>query len=219
MPKTCIVLLALVCAAGAAFAQTPSSLPASATTQAHTSDLGFSYSLPTSWEVVDMAPSLPAVREKVRNEATSESEKHGADCTQIALTARHGTPASVVVVMVVPFACLGQTFVEKDLPAYAGGVAEGLKNTFDIVDPIYGSYSLGAHSMWIERAKANPKSQPQTHITLEVACSLLKKGAVCWMILAADNAELQTFEQGPVELEGEAPVALVPETAFDKKLP
>jgi len=217
MLKTCIALLALVCAAGPAVAQTPASTPTDDATKAHTSDIGFSYSLPVDWEVVDTAASVSAVKEKVKDEATSEGEKRGADCTQVALTARHGTPPSVVVVVAVPFACLGQSMTEKDLPAFAGGTSDGIKNTFDVVDPISGSYTLGAHSMWIERAKANPKGHPETHYTLEIVCSLLKKGAVCWMNLAADNAALQTFERGLVELEGEAGVPLVPLTAFDKK--
>jgi hypothetical protein len=37
------------------------------------------------------------------------------------------------------------------------------------------------------------------------------------MTTAADDAALQTFEHGAVTLDQEAPAALVPPTAFDKK--
>jgi hypothetical protein len=53
--------------------------------------------------------------------------------------------------------------------------------------------------------------------TVETVCSVLKKGAVCWMAMAADKAGLQTFENGAVTLDGEVPAALVPATAFQKK--
>ena len=106
---------------------------------------------------------------------------------------------------------------DKDLPRFARGASEGLKNTFNISAPVYGAYSLGSHSLWIERAKGTLIDRPEVQYTVETVCSILKKAAVCWMAMAADNAELQTIERGAVVLEGEAPVALVPETAFDKK--
>jgi hypothetical protein len=37
------------------------------------------------------------------------------------------------------------------------------------------------------------------------------------MTMAADETALRTFEHGAVTLDGEAPIALVPATAFDKK--
>lgn len=215
--KTRIAVLVLVLSTAAAFARGPASVPNSAAGKAHTSDIGFSYDLPTDWEVVDTTPTLPAVQQKVKNEATSEEEKHGVDCLQLALTARHGDPASVVVVVALPFACLGEEMTDKDLPAFGGGASDGLKKNFDLVDPVRGTYSLGNHSVWIERARGNLKSRPGTQYTVETVCSVLKRGTVCWMAMAADNATLQTFEQGAVALDGEAPVALVPETAFDKK--
>jgi hypothetical protein len=39
---------------------------------------------------------------------------------------------------------------------------------------------------------------------------LLKKGAVCWMTMAADAESLKAFEQQAVTLEGDAFSALVP---------
>ena len=71
--------------------------------------------------------------------------------------------------------------------------------------------------MWIERAKGTPHDNPNAAFTVEIACSLLKKGAVCWLALAADDAGLQTFEHGLVTLDSEAPIALVPADAFAKK--
>ncbi|MGP8172978.1 MAG: hypothetical protein ACLP7O_00355 [Terracidiphilus sp.] len=195
-------------------AQAPASTPA---TQIHTSDIGFSYSIPADWEVVDTKLTLPEVRQKVENEAVSEDEKKGAACAQVALTARHGAPASVVVVVALPFACFGQEMTDKDLPSFASGASEGLKKSFDISGPIHGAYSLGAHNLWIERATGALIGHPEVKYTVETVCSILKKGAVCWMAMAADDAALQTFEHGAVTLDGEAAPALVPAEAFAKK--
>jgi hypothetical protein len=195
-------------------AQAPVSAPVA---QAHTSDLGFSYSLPVDWEVVDTAASLPVVQQQVAKTASSEEEKKGISCVQIGLTARHGSPASVVVVVALPFACFGQTMSDSDLPGFAMGASEGLTNTFDITDPVYGAYSLGSHSVWIERATGLLKDHHEVKYTVETVCSVLKKGAVCWMTMAADQDALQTFENGAVKLDSDAPVALVPANAFAKK--
>lgn len=196
--------------AAALIAQTPAP-------EAHASDLGFSYSLPQDWEVVNSNPTLPGVKEQAQQNASSDEEKKGVACVQIALTARHGDPASVLVVVQLPFACFGQSMTPKDLPGFAQGASEGIKQSFDIGDPVYGDYTLGSHSMWIERAKGTPKGHPEAPYMVEVACTLLKKGAACWMAMAANEDELKIFEQGQVVLEDEAPAALVPATAFDKK--
>jgi len=207
------VPLVVLCGA-TLLAQAPAPAPSP---EAHANDLGFSYSIPADWEVVDTHPMLPAVKQQQSQTATSEDEKKGIECVQVVLTARHGTPASVVVVMELPFACFGQQMTEKDLPGFAQGASEGLKKTFEISDPVYGAYTLGAHNLWIERAKGSVIGHPDAVYTVEIACSLLKKGAVCWMAMAADKSALQTFENGAVTLDGEAPVALVPMTAFEAK--
>jgi|SRR5579872_4827476 len=189
-----------------------------AASEAHASDLGFTYSLPQDWEVVNANPTLPSLKEQAQQNASSDEEKKGVACVQIALTARHGEPAaSVLVVVQLPFACFGQSMSPKDLPGFAQGASEGIKQSFDVSDPVYGDYTLGSHSMWIERAKGTPKGHAEAPYTVEIACTLLKKGAVCFMAMAADEDALKVFEQGPVVLEGESPVALVPSTAFDKK--
>jgi hypothetical protein len=193
-------------------AQAPASAPV-----AHTSEIGFSYSLPSDWVVVDTKLTLSAVRQKVENEATSEDERKGAACAQVALTARHGTPASVVVVVALPFDCFGQTMTAKDLPDFASGTSEGLKKSFNMVNPLRGAYSLGTHSVWIERANGTLKDNPEAKYTVETVCSILNRGAVCWMTMAADDAALQTFEQGAVKLDGDVPTTLVPANAFQKK--
>jgi hypothetical protein len=195
-------------------AQTPD--PASAGV-AHTSDIGFSYSIPANWEVVDTKPTLPAVQAEVAKTAKSEDEKKGIGCVQVALTARHGNPSSVVVVVGLPFDCYGTTMTEKDLPGFGAGAAEGIKNTFNISNAVHGVYAVGTHSMWVERANGVLKDDPTVHYTVETVCSVLKKGAVCWMAMAADKAGLQTFENGAVALDGEVSAALVPATAFDKE--
>jgi hypothetical protein len=209
-----VMCIALASCLGAttAIAQAPGGA-----SEAHTSDLGFSYSLPRDWEVVNASSTLPAAKEQAQQNASSDEEKKGVACVQIALTARHGDPASVFVVVELPFACFGQSISTKDLPGFAQGASEGIKQSFDVSDPVYGDYTLGSHSMWIERAKGTPKGHADLSYTVEIACTLLKKGAVCWMAMAADQDALKIFEQSPVALEDESPAALVPATAFDKK--
>lgn len=157
------------------------------------------------------------MKNEVAKTAKSEDEKKGLACVEVALTARHGDPASVVVVVALPYACYGQSMTDKELPAFGSGASEGLKNTFDISDPIRGTYSLGTHSVWIERAAGVLKDGPRKKYTVETVCSVLKNAAVCWMAMAADEDGLRAFEHGAVTLEGDSPVALVPADAFQKK--
>jgi hypothetical protein len=167
--------------------------------------------------VVDSQGTLPAAKAQADQNATSDEEKKGLACVQIALTARHGDPTSVLVEVALPFECFGQKMSEQDLPGFAQGASEGLKQSFDVGEPVYGSYSLGTHSMWIERTKGAPKGHPELAYTVEIACSLLKKAAVCWMAMAADETALRVFEHGAVTLDGESASDLVPASAFDKK--
>jgi hypothetical protein len=153
----------------------------------------------------------------VENEASSEDERKGAACAQVALTARHGDPASVVVVVALPFACFGQEMTGKDLPDFASGASEGLKKSFNLADSLRGAYSLGAHSVWIERSRGTLIGHAEVKYTVETVCSILKKGAVCWMAMAADDAALQSFEHGAVTLDGDAAAVLVPADALQKK--
>jgi hypothetical protein len=71
--------------------------------------------------------------------------------------------------------------------------------------------------MWIERAKGSPKGHPEMPYTLEIACSLLKRAAVCWMTVAGDDQALKDFEGNAVVLDGDFFSQLVPATAFDEK--
>jgi hypothetical protein len=122
-----------------------------------------------------------------------------------------------VVAVVLPFACLGAEMTDKDLPGMGSGAMEGIQQNFDVAEPLFGVYSLGSHSLWIERVKSTLKDHPEAQYTVETVCSILKKGAVCWMAIAADQAALDIFEHGAVVLDGEAPAALVPANAFVKK--
>ena len=125
---------------------------------------------------------------------------------------------SVVVVVALPFACYGQIMTAGDLPDFGAGAAEELKETFDVAaDAVQGKYWLGSHSVWIERAKGTPKGHPESQYTFEMVCTVLEKGAACWMAMAADDAGLQAFEQGAVSLDGEPATALVPASAFPAK--
>jgi hypothetical protein len=215
--KALLFIACVVIAAASLTAQSVSGPSATAGSQAHANQLGFAYSMPRDWEVVDSRASLPAAKEQAGQKASSDEERKGLACVEIELTARHGQPASVVVEVALPFDCFGQQMSEKDLPGFATGASEGLKQSFDVSEPVFGTYTLGTHDLWIERAKGTPKGHPELPYTIEITCSLLKKAAVCWMAMAADDAALRTFEGGAVTLDGDAAAALVPATAFDKK--
>ncbi len=207
--------MVLAASSAAVSAQAPAESPAGS--QVHASPLGFSYSVPKDWEVVDAQGTLPKVKEQADKNATSDEEKKGLACVQIVLTARRGDPASVLVEVALPFDCFGQQMTPQDLPGFAGGASEGLKQTFDVGEPAVANYALGSHDMWVERAKATPKGHPELPYTVEITCSLLKKAAVCWMAMAADDTALRVFESGAVTLDGESADSLVPPTAFNKK--
>ncbi|HWT67018.1 MAG TPA: hypothetical protein VN151_12960 [Terracidiphilus sp.] len=188
-----------------------------AQTETHASPLGYSYAIPADWQVMDMSATAPAAKQQAQQNATDEMEKRGAGCVNLSLTAQHGAPASVVVIVELPFDCLGQTATEKDLPGFGMGASEGMKQNFDLADPVFGTYTLGTHAMWVERAQGSPKGHSEMSYTVEIACSLLKKAAVCWMAMAADPEALKVFESSAVKLEDDPATALVPATAFEKK--
>jgi len=215
--KACLVIALLVLCGGPLLAQAPASAPATAQARTYINNIGFSYTFPADWEVADMSSTLPSAQHQAQQNAATEDEKRGVACTQIALSASHGTPASTVVAVVLPFACLGAEMIDKDLPGMGSGAMEGIQQNFDLARPVDGVYSLGSHSLWIERAKGTLKEHPDAHYTIETVCSIVKKGAVCWMAIAADQDALDTFEHGSVVLDDEAPVALVPASAFVKK--
>ncbi len=219
--STCWIALLFVCC-GSLLAQMPSKTAHAATStkpalHSYANSLGFTYTFPADWDVVDMSKTLPEAREQAQESATTQTEKQGAACIEIALSARHGNPPSSVVALVLPFACLGSTMTDKDLPGMATGALAGIQQNFDVGEPVYGSYALGSHTAWIERVKGTLKMNPQAQYTIETVCSLVKKGAVCWMAMASDDATLATFENGLVTLDHEPPTALVPATAFDNK--
>lgn len=169
------------------------------------SDIGFSYSLPEEWEA--LASQLPTADIPY---PTVVGPKKGNACAQVELTARHGSPYSVIVVVALPFDCYGETLTDKNFSDFASGTAEGLKQTFDIANAEVTNYSLGNHKIWIERANGTVKGQPDSKYTLETACTLMQKGAACWWTMAADAAHLKTFEESKVKLEGDAFDSLVP---------
>jgi hypothetical protein len=209
-----LISTALLLLSGTALtAQAPPSSPAAS--HSYSTDLGFSYDLPSDWEVIDTQTGLSQVKEQAAQKATSEEEKKGLACVQMGLTAHHGK--SVIVDVALPFDCFGQQLSSQDIPGFGEGASEGVKQSFDIGDPTYSAYALGSHNLWIERVKGTPKGQAGDPFTIEIACAVLKKAAVCWMAVAADDAALKTFEHSAVTLDGDAPVALVPATAFNKK--
>lgn len=198
---------------------TPEAAPAAAApvpaAQVQRDDIGFSYSLPSDWEIV-LPPTPP--KTVMPYPALAPAAK-GDACVEVAMTAKRGAPASVVVVTALPFACYGQTMTVADLENFGEGAAEGMKQTFVITEPVDATYSLGNHTVWIERASGTPKNHVESRFTFEVVCTVLQKGAVCWMTLAADAGSLQAFEQSTVSLDGEPATKLVPADAFVPKKP
>ncbi len=191
---------------------------AQAFTTPSTEELGFTYHIPSGWEATDAQSTLPEVKKQQTEKAKTDEEKREIACVQIPISAkRDDAPPSFLAAMALPFDCFGQVMTEKDLPEFAEGSSEGPKAIFDFGDPVYGSYSMGKHNIWIERAKGNPKGHPEMAYTLEIACSLLKKAAVCWMTVAGDDQALKEFEGTAVTLDGDFFPQLVPATAFEKE--
>jgi hypothetical protein len=191
--------------------------PAAATPQPHSSDLGFTYNIPSDWEVLATS-TLSSLQQETAKSTAGEDVKKGVGCAQISLTARHGDPASMIAVMTLSNACVGQAVTEEDMPGVVAAALEGPSQGFDMTQPEFGSYKLGTHTIWIGRAQGAPKGQPALKYAEETACTLLEKGAACWLIMAADHAATDTFERGLVTLEKDKPIALVPANAFEKKL-
>jgi hypothetical protein len=190
--------------------------PSSVASQAHSSDLGFSYSIPSDWEILDTSPMLPAMLQKAARDYGNEAAKMAA-CLQLPLTAHHGNPTSAIVVAGLSFDCVGHPYTTQDIPTIASSASAGLTKPIEITSPVISTYTLGTHSMWIERASGSLVGHPETKRTMETVCGVLKKGVVCWMTLAADDAALQIFEQGAVTLDGEDATPLVPADALQKK--
>lgn len=186
--------------------------PAGPAAQSHwANDLGFSYHLPEDWQIEIQEPREQRQAEKPAPEA---EEKTGIACTEVPMTARHGEPATVIVIVALPFACYGQSMTAEELPGFAAGAADGLKQVFTVSLPITATYTLAGHRMWVERARAVAVGKTAPAYTLEIACTILKKSAVCWLAQAADEAGLRIFENAPVTLDGDAAPALVPSEVF-----
>lgn len=169
-------------------------------------DIGFSSSLPVDWRFITATAGPSAL---VPYPAAAPPRK-GDACIDMAMTARKSNSASVTVVLALPFKCYGQTMAASDLGNFGLGAAAGLKQAFAIVNQAQGNYSLGDHPVWIERADGTALNRPENPYTFEIACTVLAKGAACWIMMAADAASLQDFEHQAVTLEGEKFDALVP---------
>lgn len=183
----------------------------------NSSAYGFSYRLPPDWQIAPEQSVLPAAKKNAEQSAKGPGQVLSVACAQAVFSARHGKPPSVIVVAALPFACYGQTMTAKNLPGFAAGVSDGLKQDLDITQPVYGSYTLGTHNFWIERAVGVTKNHPQSVYTVEIACTVLKKASACWMTLANGATALRDFEHSVVTLDGEPPLSLVPINAFVKE--
>ncbi len=176
--------------------------------------VGFGYALAGGWQVLPAAPVPQAPPPKEGQKAPLPETRQGIACIDVPLTAQRGRPASVIVIVALPFDCFGQTMAYSDLPAFGEGAAQGLKQTLDIIEPIAASYKLAGHAVWIQRAKATPKGKTAPQYTVEIACTVLEKGAVCWLAQASDAAALEAFEDATVTLEGVNAGPLVPRDVF-----
>ncbi|MGH9560183.1 MAG: hypothetical protein ACRD3S_01910, partial [Terracidiphilus sp.] len=109
------------------------------------SDIGFAFSLSADWHFVDPAPAPTVIvpYPKVLGPPKGDA------CVEVVLTATRGTPASVVVVTALPFSCYGQAMTADDLANLGTGAMEGLKETFEITDPVLSNYKLGKRAFWI----------------------------------------------------------------------
>jgi len=212
--KRAVLTALLAFPVAALMAQAPPAQPAAG---AQSGELGFTYKVPNEWEVLSNPGTVGQTKSEATQNAGTEEEKKGLACLEPILTARDRKSGSVLSVEALPFACFGHQMTNDDLPGFASGAPEALKQNFDIGDPVFGSYALGSHRMWIERAHASLKGHPEVPFTIEITCGLLKKAAVCWMAVAGNDEALHAFEQASVILDGESLNALVPPTAFDKK--
>ena len=183
---------------------------------ASTKELGFAYHVPAGWDLIDAQSTLPIVKQRELEKAKTDVEKKEIGCITIPISARRGDPPSFIAVVGLPLGCFGEALTENDLPGFAEGSSEGPRQIFDFGDPVTGTYSLGNHHMWIERARGNPKGHPEMAYTLEITCSLLKESAVCWMTVARDDQSLKAFESTAVTLDNDFFAELVPATAFEK---
>ena len=206
--KAAILILLLACSSAALRAQPAAGAPSG--------DLGFTYNVPHNWEVLGTS-AMVQQKSTVSQSAGSDEEKKGVACLEPVLSARDRNSGSILYVEALPFECFGHEMTNADLSGFAAGAPEALKQSFDMGEPVTATYVLGTHSMWIERAHATLKDHPEMPFTVEIACGLLKKAAVCWMAVAGSDDALHAFEKGAVILDGEPAGALVPPTAFGKK--
>src|SRR5271169_4897431 len=113
MKSQYLAMLLALCAVPL-MAQTPA--PA-ADSQMDSDGLGFNYSMPAGWETVPGPPPAAPSPDVIANPKLAIVKK-GTACVQVVFTAKHGTPASVVVIVALPFACYGQTMEASDLPGF-----------------------------------------------------------------------------------------------------
>jgi len=110
-----------------------------------------------------MSSTLPAAQQQAQQSATTETEKRGAACTQIALSARHGSPASTVVAVVLPFACLGADMTERDLPGMGSGARESSRaSTFQNQPTASICWAVTAFGLSARKAHSKATPMPNT---------------------------------------------------------
>ena len=219
-PAVLLLTNALLLTSAGAIAQNDKPAAANpAAPSVYKSDLGFSYGYSPDWELIDTKPITPAAQQQAAASATSAEEKKGAACAQIGLMLKHGDPASIIMTVALPYDCYGSSFTDEDLPGFGKGVSGGLKQNFNVSETKTATYKSGTHNLWIERAIAVSKGDPTRDYTIETVCSILKKGATCWIGMVKDDAALKVMEQSLVTLESDAPTALVPQNLLTQAKP
>jgi hypothetical protein len=216
LSASCVLGAQTPAPAGSASAQPADAAP-STELLTFTSDAGFSYTYPSDWKVIDSKPMLPAIQMEAKDKADGDLEKKGVDCTQVSLLLRSSSSHSSIIVLVLPYSCVGTALKQSDLAGAAAGMAEGLKKNYDIKDPAYGAYKLGKFSFAAERSLGTSKAHPESTVTLETTCGMLSKAMVCWMAFAQNQAGISVLESGKTSLEGGPALPLVPPTAFAKR--
>jgi len=142
---------------------------------------------------MDTPPTLPAMLQQAARDYGNEAAKMAA-CLQLPLTANTATrPPPCGGGAVVD--CVGHPYTAADIPSLASNVTDGLKKNVEVASPVNSTYTLGTHSMWIQRASGTLVGHPEIKVTMETVCSVLKKGVACWMVIAADDASLQTLSK------------------------
>lgn len=196
--------------------QTATPAPAAGGNQSFSSDLGFTYSIPADYTVVDAQPMMPVLRMQEERTADSAAEKKGMDCAQPILVARHAN-GSVIVVMGLTSDCMGTPLTADQLAQMGIGVVQGMEqgpSGVVLKNPQYGAFRQSDHDFWIVKSNAPTKDAPDTPHWLEAVLTVVPRGVVFWLFTTPDGAQTAGFENTLLHFGSGGDAPLVPATAF-----